>query len=104
VLAQIPEWLVRRLNPPAPPPPRSDFPVPADVKLRHIVRAIGRAREGERNNFAFWGCCRIGELVRDGALGHEHAFQIAVDAACRLGLSRREAVASARSAFRIIGV
>jgi hypothetical protein len=105
--APWPSWLLRRLNPPAPPPvarSRDDFPVPIDVKLRHIVRAIGRAREGERNNFAFWGCCRIAELVADGGLSRDHAISIAIEAASRLGLSRREAEASARSAFRTIGV
>jgi hypothetical protein len=104
-LAEIPEWLLHRLNPPAPAPrSQADFPVPADVKLRHIVRAVGRAREGERNHYIFWAACRLGELARDSKIGPNTAFNIAVDAACRLGLSRREAEASVRSAFRTIGV
>jgi hypothetical protein len=78
--------------------------VPLDVKLRQLVRTIRGARQGTRNALAFWGSCRIAELVRDDTLGPETARHIAIEAACSTGLTRNEALASVRSAFRTIGV
>jgi hypothetical protein len=105
VLAPVPDWIVRKLEPPkVPPPAPSAAPDLAEHRIRRIVRTILDAREGERNRITFWAACRLAELVRADALGADTAFRIAVDAATHIGLSPREAVNSTRSAFRTIGI
>ena len=103
VLAPVPEWILRALNPP-PPRPRPSSYIPLknnDAKLRGIIRKIAFAPEGQRNAIAFWGACRLSELVRDGCLGRETAIDIVVESAARAGLPRNEAMRTALSAFRV---
>lgn len=105
VLAPVPDWLLEKLRAePAPVPPASSKPLSSEQaqrKLDGIIRTIARAREGERNHVTFWGACRLAEMVGQAALSRNDAIAIAVEAASRAGLSRREALQAARSAFRI---
>jgi hypothetical protein len=104
VLADVPEWIVKRLRPPDPPPQqRTSVPVPEHdhrVRLSGILRTVARANEGERNRLTFWGACRLAEMVSVGALSRDHAIALAVEAASRTGLPRHEALRTAQSAFR----
>jgi Bifunctional DNA primase/polymerase, N-terminal len=101
-LAEVPEWIVRALNPPAPPPPAptSSNIKHSEAKLDGIIRTIARAAEGERNHVTFWGACRLAEMVAQGVLSHNDALAIVVEAASRNGLPPSEALRTAQSAFR----
>jgi Bifunctional DNA primase/polymerase, N-terminal len=46
-LAPVPNWILKRLNPPLPPPPPVK-PLRSDDDLLPLIRVITRAREGER--------------------------------------------------------
>jgi hypothetical protein len=100
-LTEVPAWLLRALEPPPPPPPspRTTNALPSN-KLAGIVRTIANANVGERNAVTFWGACRLAEMSADGMLDRDHAFEIVVEAAGRNGLPHKEALATARSAFR----
>jgi hypothetical protein len=102
VLAELPAWLLRALEPPPPPPPSlppTSSALPAN-KLAGIVRTIANANVGERNVVTFWGACRLAEMTDAGMLDREQAIEIAVEAASRNGLPHKEALTTARSAFR----
>ena len=106
-LAEMPNWLIEQLlkRPSAeiicfrqrPFPPTS---AAAQHKINGIIRAIAHATEGERNSLTFWGACRLAELVAQGILNRSDAVAIAVEAASRNGLPRREALRTAQSAFQ----
>jgi hypothetical protein len=102
-LADVPDWIVEKLNPPDPTPPPTSLrdlnPEHASRKLDGIIRTIARAREGERNNVAYWGACRLSEMVERRALSQAEAIALATEAASRAGLARREAERTSRSAF-----
>jgi hypothetical protein len=101
-VAEVPSWIIAKLNPP-PPPPSSTPPLTSDRaqhKLDGIIRTIATAHEGERNRLAFWGACRLVEMVAQNALSRDDAVAIAVEAASRAGLPRHEALRTARSAFQ----
>jgi hypothetical protein len=111
LLAPVPDWIVRRLNPPAPSPnpaaiaiDHASSSVLRDYKLRGILRTIVSSQNGTRNSRTFWAACRLAEMVRDNAISHDVALRLAVDAAIHVGLSEREAVQSTQSAFRTIGI
>jgi hypothetical protein len=72
--------------------------------LGGIIRTIAGARVGERNTVGFWGACRFAEMVRLGELGRNDAIEITIEAAGRTGMTRAEAQALIKSAFRTIGV
>jgi hypothetical protein len=102
-LAEMPEWLIAALKRPTaeiipfkPVPPNSEA---AQRKIDGIIRAIARASEGERNHLTFWGACRLAEMVSERVLSRADAIAIAVEAASRSGLPRREALRTAQSAF-----
>jgi putative DNA primase/helicase len=100
--AEMPAWLLRALNPPPPPPPSSSgtsSALPAN-QLAGVIRTIAGAREGERNAVTYWGACRLAEMADAGMIDREHAIEIAVEAASRNGLPYKEALMTARSAFR----
>jgi hypothetical protein len=106
MLAPVPEWIVRKLNPPPPPAPPITRTQLAGARARDIepiVRTIACAPEGQRNVLTFWGACRIAELSRDGRIGRITAIDLIVAAACRAGVPRPEALRTAKSAFRKIG-
>jgi hypothetical protein len=99
VLAEVPEWIIKSLNPPAPrrqPPIRLGF----DVDLDPLLRVILRAREGERNNATFWAACRLAEHVYAGQLSDGDMIALVVGAAARNGLPIAEAKQIASSALR----
>lgn len=105
VLAPVPNWLLRAL---ARPVGAEHFaalesrPVStgnAGNRLSAVIRTIANARVGERNHVTFWGACRLAEMAAAGDISRETALAIAVEAAGRCGLSRHEAVRTARSAF-----
>jgi hypothetical protein len=107
MLAEVPDWIIRALHaqPKAlPHRPRRPLRAPEDVqrKLNGIIRSIAHAREGERNHLAFWGACRLAEMAADGALTRDDAIDIVIESASRAGLSRDEALRTARSAFQKI--
>lgn len=103
-LASVPDWIIGKLNPPAPPPPPPRTVTQGSEhvrqKLNGIIRTIAAAREGERNRVTFWGACRLAEMVAEFTLGQNDAIDIAVEAASRNGLPRREALRTAQSAFQ----
>ena len=66
VLAPVPDWIVRALQPKPPlticgePVVRCAGGDDAKAKIAGIVRAVAGAREGERNRpLTFWGACRL---------------------------------------------
>ena len=65
-IAEVPGWIIAKLNPPAP-PPSVDHGVhkseQAQHKLDGIIRTIASAGVGERNHVTFWGACRLAEMV-----------------------------------------
>jgi hypothetical protein len=103
-LATVPPWLAALLQPP---PPRLR-PIPIAqlsherlrTKLNGVLRAIATANEGERNNFTYWGACRLAEMTAANTLSQDHALALIIEAASRTGLSRSEAQRTAQSAFR----
>ena len=104
VLAPVPDWILEKLRAePAPLPAASSKPLSSEQaqrKLDGIIRTIVQAREGERNHVTFWGACRLAEMTADGSLGRDSAIALTIEAASRNGLSRREALRTAQSAFR----
>ena len=105
-LAPVPDWIVRKLNPPPAPssPAPSLEPSNNEHKLRGILRAIISAHEGERNARTFWAACRLAEMVAANSLSRDTALRLTIDAAAHVGLSEREATRTAESAFDTIGI
>jgi len=105
VLAPVPEWIVAGLRrrsqvTPMPRPPVQLSNWQACKKLDGILRTIALAHEGERNSLAFWGACRLAEMVAAGMLSRDEALALTVEAASRCGLSQAEAKLTAQSALR----
>jgi hypothetical protein len=107
VFAPVPDWVLEAFKP-APiihfPAPVVSSPAFARRKFNGIIRTIAGARVGERNTVGFWGACRFAEMVRLGELGRNDAIEITIEAAGRTGMTRAEAQALIKSAFRTIGV
>jgi Bifunctional DNA primase/polymerase, N-terminal len=110
-LAPVPAWLVDKLAPPPPPPPplrrfrANSFPPPASAGARvtAILVAVARAREGERNQLAFWAACRVRDMVREGAIDHSAGMDALAQlqhAAAHAGLDARETKCAIGSALR----
>jgi Bifunctional DNA primase/polymerase, N-terminal len=109
VLAEVPDWIIEKLNPPEPVYPNVTSalhlmkPLTATSALRKIegiVGAVAAARPGERNSLLHWGACRLAELVGESVLDRDHAFDLAIEAARHAGLSQDEAKRTIKSAFR----
>jgi hypothetical protein len=106
-VAEVPEWLVKELNPAPSPVPAIISPGRplssghAQRKLDGITRTVAYAREGERNAVTHWAACRGAEMVREGAPRNETMHKI-IGAAVLAGLSSREAERTVLSAFRKI--
>jgi hypothetical protein len=103
LLAEMPEWLLKKLAP-SPLPPPKPLSTSTDIhqvrrKLNGVLRTIALAEEGKRNTLTFWGACRLREMADAGFLSNCFAIDLIVEAASRNGLSRREALRTARSAF-----
>jgi len=71
--------------------------IPDERALGRLVRIVAGAREGQRNNLAFWAACRAGEMVRSGLIGLETAAAVIAAAAMCVSLSQREAERTAHS-------
>jgi hypothetical protein len=113
-LTEVPDWILRKLNPPAAPAPRTGYAltnVPrvltslgigplAGAKITGILRTVATAAEGQRNSITYWGACRLAELVAVNALNRTDAVGLLAEAATRAGLPHREAVRTIESAFR----
>jgi hypothetical protein len=103
-LAEIPESILRALHPPPPPPPstrrgeKTDINV--DAQLGGLIRTIATAHEGNRNSATYWAARRMAEMVDAGLLERNSAINLIIEAASRSGLSHREALQTANSAFR----
>ena len=65
-----------------------------------IVGAVAAAQAGQRNSIAFWGACRLAELVKQRILAERDAFALGLEAARQAGLSPKEANRTISSAFR----
>jgi hypothetical protein len=103
-LAEAPQWLLEMAKPkPIPPPPAIDHgrisESVARRKIEGIVGAVATGKPGQRNAIAYWGACRLAELVALRILGEGDAIALAVTAAGQAGLPPREAAAIAASAF-----
>ena len=68
-------------------------------KIEGIVGAVATGKPGQRNAIAYWGACRLAELVALRILGEGDAIALAITAAGQAGLPPREAAAIAASAF-----
>jgi Bifunctional DNA primase/polymerase, N-terminal len=106
-LAEVPEWVMRKLNPPL----KQDVsenetecfrPLRSDKDLEPLIQVILQAREGQRNSATFWAACRLAEHVRTGQVSQGDMVGIVVEAASRTGLPRAEAKAIANSALRTV--
>jgi hypothetical protein len=109
--ADMPQWLIGACLKPKPPkPPRSPnshspaLPPASTYKLRGILRVILSSHEGTRNARTFWAACRLAEMVADQIISRDTALRLATDAAAHVGLSQAEAMRTAQSAFRTIGI
>ena len=102
VLEEVPEWVMRQLNPPRPETvvPFARKHLRSDNDLLPIIRVILRAREGERNCSTFWAACRLAEHVVSGQVSPSYMVGIIVEAAGRAGLPQDEARQIANSALR----
>jgi hypothetical protein len=101
-LAEIPEWIIKKLNPPEPeyrPAAPSLTVKSARAKIEGIAGTIATAPQGQRNAILHWGACRLAEAVQQSILTAGDAFAIAVEAGARAGLPFAEA---SRTAKRII--
>jgi hypothetical protein len=103
----LPDWIAEALKPEPIPVVQLETVRPASERqaerqLNGIIRTIATAREGERDNTAFWGACRLMERVEQGVLDFNDAVEITIEAATRTGLSRREARRAAFSAAKTV--
>ena len=103
-IAELPDWLIEALTLPKPETrpavQRPKTPDAAKAKIEGIVGAVAAAREGQRNGLAYWGACRLAELVKQAVIAHGDAVALAVEAARQAGLSPKEAQRTVASAFR----
>jgi hypothetical protein len=103
-VAEIPDWLIDALKPPAPEArPTVERPrttEAAEAKIAGIVGTVAAAREGQRNGLVYWGACRLAELVKLAVLTKADAIALAIEAARQAGLTSKEAQRTVASAFR----
>jgi Bifunctional DNA primase/polymerase, N-terminal len=102
-LAEVPDWTMRKLNPPET-PAAGDRPsvrkLRSDKDLEPLIRVILQAKEGERNSATFWAACRLAEHVHTGQVSRGDMIDLVIEAASRTGLTRTEARSIANSALR----
>jgi hypothetical protein len=102
-LAAVPDWIIKALAPPPPvvlhSPRKVCTAAQAQRLVEGIIRTIARAREGERNAIAFWGACRLAEMVSQSLISRDDAIEITIEAASRAGLPCKEARRTAQSAL-----
>jgi hypothetical protein len=103
-LAPVPDFILRALasKPPAPvgaPTVRYH----AEGWLRGLVRTVGGATEGQRNQTLFWAACRAGEAVREGKAASGFVTEVLIEAAANAGLTRSESQRTIDSGLRAGG-
>ena len=104
-LDRLPPW-PDSLIPPEPPKPiikRSGRRVPDRFAVEALCNFVLDSTEGERNNRLFWASCRMGEMLHPRLLPSADAIAILIDAGTRVGLSEREAAATAISGLKEAG-
>jgi hypothetical protein len=102
-LADIPPWLIKAATPPPPPVVQYNPALSAESarrKVEGIVGAVATAQAGQRNSIAFWGACRLAELVKQRIIAERDAIALGIEAARQAGLSPKEATQTIASAFR----
>jgi bifunctional DNA primase/polymerase-like protein len=99
-LTEVPEWMMKYLNPIEPMAPKTSKPLRCDADLDPLLRVIMRAKKGERNNATFWAACRLAEHVYSGQLSSSDMVHLVVGAGSRNGLPIAEAKQIANSALR----
>ena len=108
-LAEVPEWLVEALAPPARVVDftefaRTKFPKAVgrpSARLQGVLNAVARAREGERNELLFWGASCIRDMIANGEIRPSDgagAFRALNIIAQEIGLSARETARTIQSA------
>lgn len=98
-LASWPAWLMDIARPRA--IVRSGkVTVPDDHCLQGLVRAIGSAPVGQRNNMLFWAACRVGDWVSSKLLDAGTAVAVLEAAGMEAGLPAVEARRTALSGIR----
>lgn len=70
-----------------------------DDKLNGIVRAIGHAKNGERNDLLFWGACRVSEWIDAGDLTRSVGEAVLKSSGRQAGLDEIEIERTIGSAF-----
>jgi hypothetical protein len=103
VLAPVPSFILRALSRQERAPTLAQRPPTQEAAARQlegIILTVAQAPEGERNNLTFWGACRLAEMAAVGLLSRTDAFNLAVEAGGRNGLSRQEVWRTVGSAFR----
>jgi hypothetical protein len=103
-LAEAPQWLLEMAKPkPIPPAPKLEHGKISESvarrKIEGIVGAVATGKPGQRNAIAYWGACRLAELVALRILGEGDAIALVVTASQQAGLPPREGAAIAASAF-----
>jgi hypothetical protein len=78
--------------------------IPADRRLRSLVRTLMHAPNLQRNAILHWTACRVGEMIADGSTDAGFAFEVLFKAALHVGLEHEEIGPSIRSGFRKSGV
>jgi hypothetical protein len=101
-VAQLPEWLraiIENL-----PQQRSAAIVLPDLHLlKHLIRTVAAAHEGQRNNALFWAACRAGEMVASGLLDAAATAAVLAEAATRCSLPWLEADRTAWNGIKKTG-
>jgi Bifunctional DNA primase/polymerase, N-terminal len=107
VLAEVPDWIIQRLNPPKQKrdytPNRPIGIVTLTNQINGIVRKVRSASQGERNNLLFWGACRLREAADRvsmfNVVSRDDAIQLSIEAGRHIGLPEREILRTVESAF-----
>jgi hypothetical protein len=103
IIDAVPVKVMRGASPhPALPIARSYSlaPAKADARLRSLIRSVVEAPNGERNRRLYWASCRAGELVAMNGMDLAFVTAALTAAGTLVGLSIREAEATARSGIR----
>jgi hypothetical protein len=70
-----------------------------DQKFNGVLRAVGNAINGERNELLFWGACRFAEWIEAGGITRSVGETVLTSAARRSGLDDIEIAKTIASAF-----
>jgi hypothetical protein len=107
--APMPDFLIRLLARPEPPPPipfKSRPSTDGDAtqnRLRGLITAAAQAQEGKRNAITFWAACVIRDMARDGEItraDYGAALSALFSAGCHAGLPQTEIKRAIASAMR----